>query len=695
MFCLNKFSPYLFFILFFCSGTFLLPAQQREIDSLNAVIKNGNDTSVALAQMQLLKLMYPSNPDTVIPMCKKVRAFTDERIGKANAKEKRALLLCKSASFSNTGVYYLQRGQMDSGVHYLELGLKVAEEIGDGKEIANSINNIAAAQFKRGETEKALGYLFRALKIQQKLNEKVGMAFTVNNIGQIYEAQGQTRPALEWYFRGLKMQEQQGNKIGIGSSMNNIAALYMKQGELDKALEYFNVSLTARKEAGDKRGMGQCLNNMGTIYMKKGELAKALDHYNQATALFREVGFKQGIASALNNIAGIQSAEGKLQEALKNYEESFSVCELIEDKKGMATALNNIGFNLLMQSQAAKARGYSQRSLRLAEASGYAESMRDAHLALSRIDSALGKSADAYAHYKQYIVFRDSVLNQDTRKAGIKKQFQYEYEKKEEAAKLAAEKKEMLRQEEMKRQKQMMWWTAGTIALTLLIILLLVNRSRLRQKHRHQQELNQKQKEQANAVMETQELERKRIAEDLHDSLGHLLSTAKLNLQTLPGGQKQVESSLQLLNQASEEIRNITFNLMPRALEEEGLVPALRELAAKVTNTGRVKVQLHVHNIDHVILEKQSQFNIYRIVQEAVNNILKHAEATEISIQLIGQSDHLTIMIEDDGKGFDTGSKKNGRGLKNIVTRSLWLNGHINIDSTPGRGTTITTEIPT
>lgn len=195
--------------------------------------------------------------------------------------------------------------------------------------------------------------------------------------------------------------------------------------------------------------------------------------------------------------------------------------------------------------------------------------------------------------------------------------------------------------------------------------------------------------------METQESERKRISEDLHDSLGHLLSTAKMHLQSIPDDQKpKIGNSLHLLNQASEEIRNITFNLMPRTLEEGGLVPALHELANKVSKAGVVQVKLQVHNMDRFILVKQSQFNIYRIVQEAVNNILKHADAKEINIQLIGQNDHLSIMIEDDGKGFDTTTKKTGRGLKNIVTRSLWLKGSINIDSHPGKGTTITTEIP-
>jgi two-component system NarL family sensor kinase len=231
--------------------------------------------------------------------------------------------------------------------------------------------------------------------------------------------------------------------------------------------------------------------------------------------------------------------------------------------------------------------------------------------------------------------------------------------------------------------------------LLLLSSLLFFNRYRLKQKNNYQQQLNKQQKEQAVAVMETQEQERKRIAEDLHDSIGHLLSTAKLNLQTFPENQKHLmENPLELLNQASSEIRNITFNLMPRTLEEAGLGPALNELATKISNAGTIRVFLQMHGMENTVLEKQAQFNIYRIIQEAVNNILKHAEAKEINIQLIRQEQQLSIMIEDDGKGFDPQKIKNGRGIKNITTRSIWLNGTMVIDSTPGRGTTLAIQIP-
>jgi len=134
---------------------------------------------------------------------------------------------------------------------------------------------------------------------------------------------------------------------------------------------------------------------------------------------------------------------------------------------------------------------------------------------------------------------------------------------------------------------------------------------------------------------------------------------------------------------------------MPQTLEEEGLVAALNELAEKIRSSSLFDIILQVHDMDHFALDKQTKFNIYRIVQEAVNNILKHAEAKEVSIQLINRKDHLIIMIEDDGKGFNAQEvKMKGRGLNNITARSEWLNGTITIDSTPGRGTTIAIEIP-
>jgi two-component system NarL family sensor kinase len=679
-------------------GSVSLKAQAQSdwsADSIRKVISTAkNDTTVARAYLNLVKIIFASNPDTLLPTCNKVISLADKHLASANAAEKHSFLISKAAANSNIGVVYYQKGMIDTSVFYLEKGLKVQEELGEKQEIANSMNSIGAVYLNSGKTDKALGYFLKAVKAANEAGSNEILAYTFGNIGFVYDSWGQTKLALEYYYEALKKQEIQKDKAGIGSNLNNIGALFMKQGDVEKALEYFNKSMKARQESGDKRGVAQCLNNIGTLYIKTHREEQSIDYFKKSKAIYEEINHKAGIAYSLSNMATVYKTLGQSEKALELYYQGLKLHEEVQDKKGLTTCLNNISICLLKESKPAQALPYATRALQVADSSKNVEGTRDAYNTLSDINNALGKPALALEYYKKQAVLKDSLLNQETRKASLKKQLQYDYEKKTEADKLEAQKQEAIQQEEIKRQKLIYFSVFGVIALGLLSILLLFNRKRLKEKNKFQEQLNQQQKEQANAVMETQEQERKRIAEDLHDSLGHLLSTVKLNLQTQPVQQKQVDGSLSLLNQATEEIRNITFNLMPRTLEEGGLIPALNELASKVTNTGAVKVFLHVHDMEKFVLEKQSQFNIYRIVQEAVNNILKHASATEINIQVIGQTDHITIMIEDDGKGFNPETNKSGRGLKNIVTRSLWLKGNINIDSTPGRGTTITTEFP-
>lgn len=668
---------------------------QKKLDSITTVIRLAtHDTTRAYAYVALTEELYASKPDTIIPLCNKALALVNKNLPDAGKKEKRSFLFTKAAALNNIAFIYHMRGEEEKALDYFQQSLTINKEIGAQREIANALSNMGAILQQQGKASEAIGYLSQALKIQEAEGIKGGMAYTLNNISALYDQQGQMQKALDHSLRALKLHEELKDDYGAATCLNNLGALYMKQGQLNKGLEYYAQSLALRKKLDDKQGIATCLHNMGYVYERKGEQEKALQADLEGLKIYEAIGDKRGIANSLHNIAAIYEAQGKNDIALEYYGKSVKIYEAMGDKRGLSNSLNNIGAALVRTKQAAKAKPYLERALREAQEGSYVEGIRTAHFNQAKLDSALGNGAAAYEHYKQYIVFRDSLSNVSTRKIALKKQLQYEYEKKEALAKQEQEKKEVLLNEELKRQKLIRWSAVGTISLLLLSALLLLNRYRLKQKNRYQQQLNDQQKEQAVAVMDIQEQERKRIAEDLHDSLGHLLSTAKLNLQTLPKGEKQVENSLNLLNQASEEIRNITFNLMPRTLEEGGLIPALNELATKVTHAGAVKVLLHVHDMEKFVLEKQSQFNIYRIVQEAVNNILKHADAQEINIQLIGQQDHITIMIEDDGKGFNPETNKTGRGLKNIVTRSLWLKGNINIDSTPGRGTTITTEIP-
>ena len=150
-----------------------------------------------------------------------------------------------------------------------------------------------------------------------------------------------------------------------------------------------------------------------------------------------------------------------------------------------------------------------------------------------------------------------------------------------------------------------------------------------------------------------------------------------------------------MIDDAAREIRTVSHDLMPNALLMQGLVSAVREFVNRLSLTGKVKVSLDVANLEER-LPQLTETVLYRVLQELVGNVVKHSAATNVQIQLIRHQKELTMMIEDDGKGFDTSQipNFNGIGLKNIISRIDFLNGKVNFDSSPNSGTTVIVEVP-
>ena len=252
-------------------------------------------------------------------------------------------------------------------------------------------------------------------------------------------------------------------------------------------------------------------------------------------------------------------------------------------------------------------------------------------------------------------------------------------------------------------QKRIFLVSAISLASLIIIIsVLFLQQKRLSQKKSLLQQsqiaslLSTQELKSINAMVEGQEDERKRIAEDLHDRVGSILSTVKLyfnslntKIDTFQGeNNQQFEKANTLLDEAVDEIRRISHNLISSILMKFGLGPALKDLCETVEGAQQIKVDLQMHGIDQR-LNNQLEISLYRIIQELISNILKHAKATEITISITHQNGNLNILVEDNGKGFDTSVIPNGIGLKNIKSRILKLNGQINIDSVTDRGTIV------
>ncbi len=213
---------------------------------------------------------------------------------------------------------------------------------------------------------------------------------------------------------------------------------------------------------------------------------------------------------------------------------------------------------------------------------------------------------------------------------------------------------------------------------------------------------NEKQLLALNSILQGQEDERSRMAKDLHDGLGGMLSGIKLNLSSMKGNQVIQEKdallfsrSIDQLDSAINEMRRIAHNMMPEALLKFGLSEALNDFCDGINQSSAVKLSYQPIGIEQP-LEKSTEVMLYRIVQELCNNAIKHAAAANILIQLNQHERGLTLTVEDDGSGFDTSqlSKMKGTGLQNVQTRVDYLKGIFTIESEINKGTFINIELP-
>jgi signal transduction histidine kinase len=214
--------------------------------------------------------------------------------------------------------------------------------------------------------------------------------------------------------------------------------------------------------------------------------------------------------------------------------------------------------------------------------------------------------------------------------------------------------------------------------------------------------IRKSQAEQIKVAIQTQEEERKRISRDLHDDIGTKLSALKLLLSSVKDKAVRSDNSdLRALAQNAEQfisevvgdLRQLLRNLSPSILEEFGYVVAIEGLANKINLTGLIHFSLNVFGFKQR-LQKDYELSLYRITQELINNVLKHAGANNIYLHVGLRDEKITIMIEDDGKGFDLSAHKEGYGIKNMETRAKLLSGKMLVESTPGKGTNVLIEIP-
>jgi tetratricopeptide (TPR) repeat protein len=256
------------------------------------------------------------------------------------------------------------------------------------------------------------------------------LADALNNIGYNYYNQGHIPEALEYYNKSLNIKDLIGDKNGMAQSYNNIAAIYNNQGDIPKALEYHNKSLNIKELIGDQKGMANSFNNLGSIYYNHGDISKALEYYSKSLKIYEVIDDKWGMAYAFNNLGAIYDKQDDISKALEYYNKGLNIQKMIGDKRGMAYSFNNIGSLYFEKNDIDKAKSFIEKGYKLSKELGYPYNIEKCAGWLKGIYEKQGNYKLAYEYYKEEILMRDSIQNEENYKATQKQQAKYEYEKK-------------------------------------------------------------------------------------------------------------------------------------------------------------------------------------------------------------------------------------------------------------------------
>jgi len=494
----------------------------------------------------------------------------------------------------------------------------------------------------------------------------------------------------------LRKAEDNNDREWMAHFNNVLGYIMMKLKNFTQARNYFLTYLQLTQQIKNKQLEAHALLNLADLSIAEAKFPDAVPFINNALRIYQTyipAGFGDNLNREIytyNKLAEVYKLMHKDSIALQY---CLQAIELVHKAPGnyydIAAYHINAGdiYNRLKQPD--KAIIYLRRGLKIADSIKHREHLRDGYEQLSLSFAMKGKFDSAYSYQQSFSKLKDSILDETSQREIVQRD-----------AELQIERQRRIQQVELDRQQLWRNIIIGISIFSIVIVIMLYNRRQIKQKMLYQQQLNKQQNELMNTVIIVQDKERKRIAEDLHDSLGSILSAAKLKLSAVAdtaneNGRPKYDDTMNLLDEAVNEMRNISHNLLPASLLRLGLIAGLQNLLDKISS----RSDLHINFIAHGFkkrIDENIEVSIYRIVLEAVNNIVKHARAKNVTVQLMQYDTYINVLIEDDGIGFDKTivSKEQGIGLHNIFSRVDYMKGRVDIDTKPKAGTVINIDIP-
>jgi signal transduction histidine kinase len=611
------------------------------------------------------------------------------------------------------------RKQETSATKLLKEALTLSRSLPDGQYSAFTYTVLAFQHRIMDSVKLSLQYLDSAIFYAGHTQNRTIKGYVQYCRGWIEKRQNRPHEAAAYLIEGLKLLEGQHAYKYESSILGELAWIYNEWQDMPNWDKYTRLQLAAALKSNTPDDIAGAYQQRASYFEQqyRSDTSKHawLDsclYFNRAALQVCKQYATRLIVPSQYPFTALNTANLFAEFYPPSYKDTVMHYLQIALKEGEATRQYAVVANCygIMSDYAANAGNYKEaRQLLLSAMSALLKepmpnnsTLAQVNLSLSNIEEQTGNLEQALQYYKQYTDYYRLIFNAEKMRIGKRLEAQYESEKKEQA--LASLQEKMA----FNRKLNFFYGALAVSSLLSLAFLLLAYTQRSRalkqQQQLHQLEVQKiKQGHRISllsAMLQGQEQERTRLARDLHDGLGGLLSGTKIGLSgVMPlmqaGPQQQViHKTLGQLDNAVDELRRIAHSMMPEMLLKYGLGEAVREYCQRLKSTG-INIICEVFHYTNT-MEHSRQLILYRITQELVNNAVKHAQASQILVQLQQSGNTITLTVEDDGKGFDTKLLENngrqGAGLANIEARVEFLNGTVDVHSAAAIGTTITIE---
>ena len=575
---------------------------------------------------------------------------------------------------------------------YIDSLFLLSKEHNFTKGIGMAMLNQGLSELIRGNFDQAIQHNKKALAIFQGLKNDTLTAKTYQALGSNYWQKGEYDKALQYQLKALEINEHLKLANETAACYNAISMIYQSKNKLIEAEELANKAKSVINEKKPHRSHISILHNLANIEGMKGNYQEAMKLDSIGLIYCEQLNNEFNKSMFYDNMANCYYFQNNYAKSIEYHLKTITIDSSFGNNKQLGDSYFNLAVIFEEQKMYDAAEKYYLKSIALCRSSGYKNGLKNALTQLSKMYFDIKQQENAYLLLQQSILVKDSMINEKTEQKIAELQTLFDTEKK---------KKQITEQQlKISRRNILLLTLSAILTLSLVTFFLLYNRNKLKQEQKLQQELLLEEEKRTKAILETEENERQRLARELHDGVGQLLSAAKLNLSSLTTTDtseiQTLRNSMEIIDESIKEIRNISHNMVPDVLQKAGLKLAIEHFISKLNPAKETKIHFECNNFDENSLNDSGKLMLYRIIQESVNNALKYANAKLISIQLSADESEISLMIQDNGKGFDTEEikRKNGIGMRNIQLRSDYLNGKLDIESSPKNGTTIIVEIP-